>query len=595
MGRSAFDGLLGAALAAATTFVCACGGADEAAAVFDDAGAADAAAAGPALGSPCSKAGELGCQGVGQKLQLLCDGTKWTSNGVCAGDLVCDPRPGPTLGSCQTPPPACTSMGLLCEGSAIVRCGADRLSVERTECASPEHCKQAVGGICAKCLAWEVKCEGAELKKCAPDRQGMVLKETCASAALCNPTSGTCKEPACTAGTYRCNGDVLEKCAADTSAFEGVATCSAGLCDATSMKCRECTVGGKDCVGAIPRACDASGTWTSLAACGGTTPICKEGVCAATACAAGDHRCSGDTLEQCNSTLTGFDPVKVCPAGMCDATGKECNECAPGASDCLGSTPRACDSTGHWKALTTCSGTTPVCKSGVCTAVCSSGEYRCSASSSLERCNASLSGFEIVNLCAAGLCDAVGKECDECTPGEKGCAGTVPRTCNSTGHWTSMTACAGSTPYCSAGACVASTLVTYSQSFSYGVASGPGTAQCTAWTSFRSSLTGTYTKLTLTGSRDTTGVTCTGAPANTICRALGSGTTTNISCDGRTWRVAECTGGGGTNWELSAGSSGTCGCFWGWAARPCMGSASWGGAATDVCDGPSQTLTVKCE
>ena len=55
------------------------------------------------VGNPCSKAGALGCSQTSKKLQLLCDGTKWVSNGVCPGDLVCDPGPGEKAGSCQPP------------------------------------------------------------------------------------------------------------------------------------------------------------------------------------------------------------------------------------------------------------------------------------------------------------------------------------------------------------------------------------------------------------------------------------------------------------------------------------------------------------
>jgi len=79
-------------------------------------------------------------------------------------------------------------------------------------------------------------------------------------------------------------------------------------------------------------------------------------------------RCSGDTLETCNAALTGFDPTKVCGAGLCDAAGKECDDCKSGAVGCLGTTPRTCNSTGHWTSLTPCSGSTPACSAGVCVA-----------------------------------------------------------------------------------------------------------------------------------------------------------------------------------------------------------------------------------
>lgn len=430
----------------------ACGGSTETPATeLDDAAAVDAPV-GPTLGGACSVPGALACQGTAQKLQLLCDGAKWVSNGVCAGDLICDPRPGPTAGSCQSP--ACKAGTTRCDGAGLLKCGADLLTETRTDCLTEEHCKQAVGGICAQCLAWEAKCDGAVLLRCFGARQKLTPKDTCATPELCDAASATCRTPACDAGAFRCTGDNLEQCNVGRTAFEPVKVCPADLCDAAGRECDECKVGAADCVGDTPRSCDATGHWKPLAACSGSTPLCKAGACTAAACAVGEYRCNVNNLEVCNSTRTAFDPVLTCLPGLCDLVGKECDECTSGAADCVGNTPRACDSTGHWKALATCSGTTPLCKSGVCSAgVCSSGEMRCSGDT-LERCNSAFTGFEVVKVCGPGLCDGVSKECDDCASGDKSCLGATPRTCDTTGHWTSLAACTGSTPGCSAGTCV---------------------------------------------------------------------------------------------------------------------------------------------
>jgi len=332
----------------------------------DDAGSDTTSAdggSGPTLGAPCNKPGELGCQGSGQKLQLLCDGSKWISNGVCAGEQLCDPRPGPTVGSCQTP---CGKSS--CEGATLVTCGADRLTLERTECASAEHCKQAPGPVCAKCLSWEVRCDGATLMKCGADRQTFVVKETCANEALCNPTAGVCKEPACDVGQFRCTGDLLESCNATRSGFDPEKVCAAGMCDAVGKECDDCKAGEAICVANTPRACDSTGHWKDLATCSGTTPACKAGACVAALCVSGQTRCNVDTLETCSSSLLSYDAVKVCSAGYCNSILKQCDECKTGEISCTGNTPRECDSTFHWKNLTPCSGTTPSCKAGVCTA-----------------------------------------------------------------------------------------------------------------------------------------------------------------------------------------------------------------------------------
>ncbi len=217
-------------------FSMACGNSDSPAPIVEADAGDDSASS--TLGSPCSQPGALGCNGHAQKLQLLCDGSKWVSNGVCPGAQICDTRPGPTAGSCQDPAPGCvgkTPGASFCEGATRKTCGPDLITVVTRECTDEQHCKDGVGTECAK---------------------------------TCSP------------GAYRCNLD---------------------------------------------------------------------------------------TLEMCNSAGAGYDPVKVCPPGGCDSTRKACVECKSGDKGCAGNTPRACDSTGHWKLLDPCVSPTPTCVSGVCT------------------------------------------------------------------------------------------------------------------------------------------------------------------------------------------------------------------------------------
>ncbi len=131
----------------------------------------------------------------------------------------------------------------------------------------------------------------------------------------------------------------------------------------------------------------------------------------------------------------------------------------------------------------------------------------------------------------------------------------------------------------------------YSDSFTMGQT--PST-QCSDWKAFRASLTGPYNSVTIRGSFDLTGVTCPGSQADQICQALKAGSsTTSVSCGGRTWNVGDC----GTNsTEInSATQSGDCACWDpSYIVRPCIGNSNWGGANTDTCGGPSQTLEVVC-
>jgi len=410
------------------------------------------------LGSPCDKPGALACAGHAQKLQLICDGGVWKSNGVCAGAKICDSRPGPSAGTCVDPDPNCVGKKPgepFCDGAIRRVCGADLLDSTSATCASPEHCAQGTGAKCAQCLDLTFVCEGATLKKCAPDRQSYVLSETCATEALCIPTAGKCTPPACAVGDYRCDGDTLQTCKTSRDAWDSVKVCPTGLCNPTAKDCSLCVPGTKDCAVTTPRTCDSTGHFVPSAPCSGSTPLCKAGACVPGVCATGEYRCNSDILETCNSTLSGWDPVKICYPGMCDLPGKECDDCKPGTSDCLGSTPRSCSTTGHWTSLTPCGGTTPVCKAGVCSAgICLAGDYRCTGDI-LETCASSFLAYDPVAVCGAGLCDALGKECDECKSGSADCVGTTPRACDSTGHWKSLTTCSGSTPVCVAGVCKA--------------------------------------------------------------------------------------------------------------------------------------------
>lgn len=114
---------------------------------------------------------------------------------------------------------------------------------------------------------------------------------------------------------------------------------------------------------------------------------------------------------------------------------------------------------------------------------------------------------------------------------------------------------------------------------------------CTQWTTFCQSLTGTYTRVTIRGSFDSTGRTTNNSTiANGIAQALRNGTDYNAfdSATSFTWAVGTC---GGTRTLSATGS--VCSCENpGWVWRPCIGNNNWGGANTAVCSSPSQTITI---
>lgn len=104
---------------------------------------------------------------------------------------------------------------------------------------------------------------------------------------------------------------------------------------------------------------------------------------------------------------------------------------------------------------------------------------------------------------------------------------------------------------------------------------------------FRAALVGTFASVTISGSADPTGVTCTGPTADQICRAIRTGGPINVACGGRTWTVQDCGG-----LELSA--SGWCTCGANDVTRIEPNDLQWGAANTVSCSPPTQTLTVTC-
>ena len=105
------------------------------------------------LGDPCSKSGELACAGHAQKLMLLCDGSKWVSNGVCPLQQICDTRPGLTAGSCQDPVPQCLGHQPgdgVCEGANRIVCGRICSRAPRS-CARRRSCVSSAAATSAAC------------------------------------------------------------------------------------------------------------------------------------------------------------------------------------------------------------------------------------------------------------------------------------------------------------------------------------------------------------------------------------------------------------------------------------------------------------
>ena len=137
-------------------------------------------------------------------------------------------------------------------------------------------------------------------------------------------------------------------------------------------------------------------------------------------------------------------------------------------------------------------------------------------------------------------------------------------------------------------------VTTYSEDFVGGTGYGstPGSTQYANWESFRSNApTSGIQSLTVSGSNDTTGRTCSvAATAQSLMDALRTGGAVTASCDGNNWAVGTC----GNSMEITVGSSSTvCQCnTTNYTVRPLITNSNWGGVGTNTCGGSSQTMTV---
>jgi hypothetical protein len=122
----------------------------------------------------------------------------------------------------------------------------------------------------------------------------------------------------------------------------------------------------------------------------------------------------------------------------------------------------------------------------------------------------------------------------------------------------------------------------------------PSSAQCNRWNDFRLNqlMDGSYSSVTMSGTFDPNGVTCSDpAAATQICQALHHGSFASVFCNGHTWNVGECNG---VILELDLGFC-TCNSDPGHAILPCIFNESWGGMNTGTCSAPSQNMRVVCE
>lgn len=138
--------------------------------------------------------------------------------------------------------------------------------------------------------------------------------------------------------------------------------------------------------------------------------------------------------------------------------------------------------------------------------------------------------------------------------------------------------------------------VQFSQTFTSGVT--PTAAIKTAWTTFRQSLTGTYTTFTWSSSNGSSKIVTDSVKVQQIADALRTATTgTNFSVTigADTWRVVtNCVAGTVTadSVEFTNDTACACGGSGKYTIRPFINNSNWGGSNQSTCDAPTQTITI---
>ncbi len=138
---------------------------------------------------------------------------------------------------------------------------------------------------------------------------------------------------------------------------------------------------------------------------------------------------------------------------------------------------------------------------------------------------------------------------------------------------------------------------TFSQTYTNGVTA---TAQCAAWNAFAASLSssGNYVKMTISGTYDATGISCTDKTIITafVAAIKTGGTSSYMSTltNGHYWSI--CNRYNGEIWiDPPALCSGSNCPSPGYIIRPCITNLNWGGVNTATCGGPNQVMTLKFE
>lgn len=436
------------------------------------------------------------------------------------------------------------------------------LSSDRNHCGACKHScsinQSCEAGVCKNdCNPPQIKCvgEGCVDITTDPDNCG-------ACGVLCHaPYGGTSPDAA---GPDADNGQRVAKaqCKASTCGYG----CPQGSAPCDDAGCFDLSLSNDNC-GSCDNACPPG-------------QQCMGGTC----CTQGNVVCSGS----CTDPRTDPNHCGTCST-QCAALGQSCDggvcACAPGLVVCSSAcTNTKTDTANCGTCGNKCPNVGAICTNGTCQ--CPLGQTACNGvctNVQTDTSNCGTCGNKCPNagdICNAGTC--------MCPTGDILCDGGCtaaqidPKNCGTCGF-----TCDGGAPYCSSGACING--LVYDEQFTTLTTYHAGTTQFDNWKNLLAALTGTYGGITISGSLDTTGVTCTTSSAvNQITQALHNGTTTNVSCNGHTWYTGTC----GNGMELAL-DTGICSCSASYTLRPMIDvTDNWGGVKTAGCPPPSQQMKL---
>lgn len=255
-----------------------------------------------------------------------------------------------------------------CNGNDLVICLTDGTGYSTLECKLA-----CADGKCmsSSCPPSSQRCAGPRLAE-ACDAQGKSQLTVCDHGCL----NGECALVVCSPGHTFCepDGSKVQRCALDGLTIDELESCPHG-CDPATATCRApaCAAGKLICGPTEPNRVykcnpDRTGFEPTDIVCAET---CVSGHCHVSACLAGEQRCGGEGVEQCNPSGSEFVVVETCKWGCLSNEAGEafCASCLPGAYACIGKEVVFCEAPYlPWQLVKTCK-EIDTCAGGSCVPV----------------------------------------------------------------------------------------------------------------------------------------------------------------------------------------------------------------------------------